>query len=302
MSIYLPIAEMPVNWLLIFVLSGGVGFLSGLTGVGGGFILTPLLIFIGIPAPVAVATQASQIAATSASGLWAQARRNSVDWRMGLLLTCGGVIGGAFGVTLFQQAMRLGQIDIVISLFYVVFLGAIGAMMLMESASALRRDKGAPVRMPLNRPARTIAHRLPLQLRFPRSGLYISIIPPLVLGAAVGALAAIMGVGGAFLLIPAMIYLLRMPTSIVVGTSMFQILCVMALVTMLQAMLTQRVDLVLSAILITGGVLGAQFGARLGARLPAEQVRILLAALILLSAIKLFWDLVRPPDELYVLS
>lgn len=303
MSIYLPIAEMPVNWLLFLALSGFVGIVSGLTGVGGGFILTPLLMFLGIPAPVAVATQASQITATSASGLFVHARRNSVDWRMGLLLTGGGVIGGALGVTIFHQTQRMGQIDLLVSVTYIVFLGAMGSLMMFESLRALRRKSAAgPARMPFNRPARTIAHRLPLQMRFPRSGLYISVIPPALLGLGVGALAAIMGVGGAFVLIPAMIYLLRMPTSVVIGTSTFQILCVMSVVTLMQATMSRSVDLILAVILITGGVLGAQLGARLASRLPAEHIRTALSVLILASGLKLFWDLVRAPAELYVLG
>jgi hypothetical protein len=302
MSIFLPIAEMPVNWLIILALSGFVGIVSGMTGVGGGFILTPFLIFLGVPAPVAVATQASQITATSASGLWAHARRNSVDWRMGALLTAGGVAGAAIGITVFQQTLQAGHIDILISLFYVVFLGVIGALMLYEATRALRGEAAGARPMPFNRPARTIAHRLPLQMRFPRSGLYISVLPPLAIGVGIGALAAIMGVGGAFVLIPAMIYLLRMPTNVVVGTSTFQILCVMTTVTLMQATLNRSVDLVLAAILILGGVIGAQVGARWGARLPAERIRAALALLMLGSGLKLFWDLVRTPQEMYVLG
>ncbi|MGE0045410.1 MAG: sulfite exporter TauE/SafE family protein [Hyphomonadaceae bacterium] len=301
MSIYLPIAEMPVNALLILLLSGFVGFVSGLTGVGGGFIMTPLLIFLGIPAPVAVATQASQITATSVSGLFASARRRMVDWRMGMLLTIGGVLGSTLGVSIFSSFLRLGQADILITLLYVVFLGAIGSLMLYESVTAIR-TRTSTISTPFARPARTIAHRLPFQLRFPRSGLYISVIPPLVLGFGVGVLAAIMGVGGAFVLAPAMIYLLRMPTNVVVGTSQFQVLIVAAVVTILQATMTQQVDVLLAAFLIVGGVIGAQFGARLGARLPAEQLRAVLAVLVLIAGLKLLWDLVTPPSELFVLG
>jgi uncharacterized membrane protein YfcA len=301
MSIYLPIAEMPVNGLLILLLSGLVGFVSGLTGVGGGFIITPLLLFLGIPAPVAVATQASQLAATSVSGLFAQARRRTVDWRMGLLLTIGGVIGSTIGVSLFQSLLAAGQIDIFINLMFVFFLGAIGALMLYESFAAIRGRK-AHAQSPLNRPARTIAHRLPFQLRFPRSGLFISVIPPLALGIGVGVLAAIMGIGGAFILAPAMIYLLRMPTNVVVGTTQFQVLVTAATVTVLQALITQKVDILLAALLMAGGVIGAQFGARFGARLPAEQLRAVLAVIVLATGLKLLWDLAAPPDEFYVIG
>ncbi len=301
MSFYLPIAEMPVNALLVVLLSGLVGFVSGLTGVGGGFIMTPMLLFLGIPAPVAVATQASHIAATSVSGLLSHARRRSVDWRMGLLLTCGGVVGSTFGVSLFNSLLRSGQIDIFITLLYVVLLSAIGALMLYESATAIR-GKGAHTPSLFNRPARTISHKLPFLMRFPDSGLYISVLPPLALGAGVGVLAAIMGIGGAFILAPAMIYLLRMPTNVVIGTSQFQVLVISGLVTVLQATITQTVDIALALLLIAGGVVGAQFGARLGARLPAEQLRAVLALIILAAGLKLMWDLVTFPDELYVLS
>jgi uncharacterized membrane protein YfcA len=301
MSIYLPIAEMPVNGLVILVLSGLVGFLSGLTGVGGGFIMTPLLLFMGIPAPVAVATQASQITASSVSSLMAQTRRRSVDWRMGGLLTIGGVFGATIGVSLFYSLLKTGQIDILITLLFVLFLGVIGSLMLYESFFAIRA-RVSSVSSPFARPARTIAHKLPFQIRFPRSGLYISVIPPLVLGAGVGVLSAIMGVGGAFVLAPAMIYLLRMPTNVVIGTSQVQVLVVAAVTTVLQATITQKVDITLSLLLIVGGVIGAQYGARLGARLPAEQLRFWLAFVVLGACAKLLFDLSTRPHELYVLG
>lgn len=304
MSIYLPIAEIPVNVLLILLVSGGVGFVSGLVGVGGGFIMTPSLIFMGVPAPVAVATGASQIASTSFSGMLSQARRGSVDWRMGLLLSIGGVLGSIFGVSLFSQLLELGQLDLIISLLYVVFLAGIGALMLAESIAVMRGASGGGRRPAsiLSRPARTIAHRLPLRVRFPRSGLYISVIPPLALGFGIGGLAAIMGVGGGFVLVPAMIYLLRMPTNVVIGTSLFQILIVTALVVVLQATVTQTVDLVLAGLLMLGGVVGAQFGARVGARMRGEQIRAMLGALLALASLKFLLDLVLQPDELYSLS
>lgn len=302
MSIYLPIAEMPVNALLIILVSGVVGFVSGLVGVGGGFIMTPALIFAGVPAPVAVATGASQIASTSFSGLLPQAGRGNVDWRMGLLLSLGGVLGSVFGVGLFASLLRVGQLDIIISLLYVVLLALIGGLMLSESIAVMRGHAPAVRRSLISQGVRAIAHVLPLRMRFPRSGLYISALPPLGLGFIVGALAAIMGVGGGFILVPAMIYLLRMPTNVVIGTSLFQVLVVATLVTVLQSGVTQKVDLVLSALLMLGGVVGAQFGSRVGARMRAEQLRAALGAILVASSVKFVFDVVLTPDELFVLG
>lgn len=299
--IYLPIAEMPVNVLLVLLVSGAVGFVSGLVGVGGGFIMTPSLIFLGVPAPVAVATGASQIAATSFSGIMTQTRRKNVDWRMGLLLSIGGIVGSASGVWLFERLLRLGQLDLIISLLYLVLLSGVGFLMLHESYSVMRGKPARGVSI-LRRPARTIAHTLPFRIAFPRSGLYISVIPPLALGFGIGALAAIMGIGGGFILIPAMIYLLRMPTHVVVGTSLFQVLVVACLVVILQSAATQTVDLVLAALLMLGGVVGAQFGARIGAGLRNEQIRGLLALLLIAASVKFLWDIVVPPQEPYVLG
>lgn len=299
--IYLPIAEMPVNVLLVLLVSGAVGFVSGLVGVGGGFIMTPSLIFLGVPAPVAVATGASQIAATSFSGIMTQTRRKAVDWRMGMLLSIGGIMGSVFGVSLFERLLALGQLDLIISLLYVVFLAVIGALMLAEGVAIMRGKPLAPIPL-LQRPVRGIAHTLPFRLRFPRSGLYISVIPPIVIGFLIGALAAIMGVGGGFALIPAMIYLLRMPTNVVIGTSLFQILIVTALIVVLQSTATQTVDLVLAALLMVGGVIGAQFGARLGAGLKGEHIRALLGALLFACSLKFLFDLVVTPEEFYALG
>ena len=299
--IYLPIAEMPVNVLLVLLVSGAVGFISGLVGVGGGFIMTPALIFLGIPAPVAVATGASQIAATSFSGILTQTRRKAVDWRMGALLSLGGVLGSISGVGLFQRLLNIGQLDLIISLLYLFFLAAIGALMLMESVAVIR-GRALPRVTVLRRPIKTIAQRLPIRIRFPRSGLFISVLPPLAIGFCIGALAAIMGVGGGFILIPAMIYLLRMPTNVVIGTSLFQVLVVACLVVVLQAQATQRVDLFLAAMLMAGGVIGAQFGARLGAGLKAEHLRALLGLLLVAASLKFAADLVIPPREFYVLG
>ncbi|GAN00447.1 membrane protein [alpha proteobacterium U9-1i] len=299
--IYLPIAEMPVNVLLVLLVSGAVGFVSGLVGVGGGFIMTPSLIFLGVPAPVAVATGASQIAATSFSGIMTQTRRKAVDWRMGILLSVGGVMGSIFGVSLFEQLLAMGQLDLMVSLLYVVFLAIIGSLMLAEGL-AIMRGKPLPSIPLLKRPVRGIAHTLPFRVRFPRSGLYISIIPPIVIGFFIGALAAIMGVGGGFALIPAMIYLLRMPTNVVIGTSLFQVLIVTALIVVLQSAATQTVDLLLAALLMLGGVIGAQFGARMGAGLKGEHIRALLGALLLACSLKFLFDLIVTPDELYTLG
>lgn len=299
--IYLPIAEMPVNVLLVLLVSGGVGFISGLVGVGGGFIMTPALIFLGVPAPVAVATGASQIAATSFSGVLSQTRRKAVDWRMGLLLSIGGVVGSASGVWLFERLLRLGQLDLIISLLYLVLLATVGWLMLNEGLSVMR-GRPAPGVSILRRPARTIAHTLPFRMRFPRSGLYISAIPPLVLGYVIGALAAIMGIGGGFILIPAMIYLLRMPTNVVIGTSLFQVLIVASLIVIMQAQTTQTVDLVLAGLLMLGGVIGAQLGVRLGAGLKSEHLRALLGIVLLAASVKFLFDIVIPPTEPYVLG
>ena len=299
--IYLPIAEMPVNVLLVLLASGAVGFVSGLVGIGGGFIMTPALIFLGIPGPVAVATGASQIAATSFSGLLTQTRRKAVDWQMGALLSGGGIVGSFTGVGLFGQLLHIGQLDLIISLLYLVFLAGIGWLMLRESLAVIRGRTAASVTV-LKRPMRTIAHRLPLQMRFPRSGLYISILPPLMLGFGIGALSAIMGVGGGFILIPAMIYLLRMPANVLIGTSLFQVLVVACVTTLLQAQNTHSVDLFLAAILMAGGVMGAQLGARLGAGLKSEHLRALLGAILIASSVKFLLDLVLAPQELYVLA
>ena len=301
MNIYLPIAEMSVNALLIVLISGAIGFFSGMVGVGGGFIMTPALIFMGVPPGVAVATQASQITASSLSGVFAHARRRGLDLRMGLLLTIGGVAGSTVGVSVFAWMKKLGQLDLLISLFYVFFLGTIGALMLWESINALRRRarSGLP---PRRRRKRGLAHRLPVRMRFPQSGLYISVLPPLAIGVATGLLAAIMGVGGGFIMVPAMIYLLRMPSNVVVGTSLFSIVIVACLVTVLQAAQTRTVDLVLAALLIGGGVVGAQLGARVGQRLKAEELRIILSVVVLATGLKLLWDLVARPAEFFVLG
>nr|WP_228126647.1 sulfite exporter TauE/SafE family protein [Candidatus Viadribacter manganicus] len=299
--IYLPIAEMPVAVLLILLVSGAVGFVSGMVGVGGGFIMTPALLFLGVPAPVAVATGASQIAATSFSGIMTRTRRKSVDWRMGLLLSIGGVVGSAGGVALFERLLRLGQLDLIVSVLYLILLSGVGFLMVRESYQFWRGRPTKSVSV-LRRPVKSIAHNLPFRIRFPRSGLYISVLPPLGIGFAIGALSAIMGIGGGFILIPAMIYLLRMPTNVVIGTSQFQVLVIASLIVVLQSIATQTVDLVLALLLMAGGVVGAQIGARVGAGLKAEYVRGILGALLMAASIKFLLDLVIPPEEAYVLG
>ncbi|MEQ1817171.1 MAG: sulfite exporter TauE/SafE family protein [Terricaulis sp.] len=299
--IYLPIAEMPVAVLLILLVSAAVGFVSGLVGVGGGFIMTPALLFLGVPAPVAVATGASQIAATSFSGIMTRTRRRSVDWRMGLLLSLGGVVGSSAGVALFERLLRLGQLDLIVSLLYLLLLSSVGFLMVRESYRFWRGRPPKSVSI-LRRPLKTVAHNLPFRLRFPRSGLYISVLPPLGIGFAIGAISAIMGIGGGFILIPAMIYLLRMPTNVVIGTSQFQVLVISSLIVVLQSIATHTVDLVLALLLMAGGVVGAQIGARVGAGIKAEYVRGILGALLMAASIKFAFDLVIPPEEFYVLG
>ncbi len=298
MQIYLPIAEMSVNVFLLFGMGGGIGFLSGLFGVGGGFLMTPLLIFIGIPPAVAVGTEANQIVAASVSGVLAHWRRGNVDFKMGLVLLLGGFAGSTLGVMLFSFLRGLGQIDLVISLSYVIFLGIIGALMLYESAKTMRRRKTSPgQRRKLHQ--HTWVHGLPLKMRFRRSKLYISALLPFTVGFLVGVLAAIMGVGGGFVMVPAMIYLLGMPTNVVIGTSLFQIIFVTANVTFLQSYANQTVDVVLALMLLIGAVIGAQFGARAGAKLQGEELRGLLALMVLAICGKLFFDLLVTPDDLY---
>ncbi len=300
MQIYLPIAEISVNALLLLALGGGVGVLSGLFGVGGGFLLTPLLIFIGIPPAVAVASQANQIVASSLSGALAYWRRRAVDVKMGLVLLAGGVVGSFFGVRLFALARDFGQVELMVSLCYVVFLGAVGGLMMVESVRTLRAAR-RPGGVPKKR-GHGWALKLPFKMRFRESKLYISAIPPLLIGLAVGVLAAVMGVGGGFIMIPAMIYILGMPTSVVIGTSLFQITLLAGFTTLLHAVETQSVDVVLAVLLIVGSVFGAQFGAVLGAKLRGEQLRFLLAALVLLVCAKLAVDLVLTPEDLYSLA
>ena len=305
--IYLPIAEVSVSALLLLGLGGAVGVLSGMFGVGGGFLMTPLLFFIGIPPAVAVATEANQIVASSFSGVLAHLRRRTVDLKMGTVLLIGGLVGAALGVAIFNFLKAQGQVDLLVRLCYVVFLGVIGGLMFFESLGAIRRARsqaasGAPPPRAKPRRSRTWIDALPFKMRFRTSGLYISVIPPLLVGLAVGILAAIMGVGGGFIMVPAMIYLLGMPTKVVVGTSLFQIIFVTAFTTLLHATTNYTVDMLLAVLLLVGGVIGAQIGTQIGTKLKAEQLRILLALMVLAVCGKLAFDLLVQPAELYSLG
>ncbi|MDP7152336.1 MAG: sulfite exporter TauE/SafE family protein [Paracoccaceae bacterium] len=298
MHIYLPIAEVSVNAFVLLGLGGLVGVLSGMFGVGGGFLMTPLLFFIGIPPAVAVATEANQIVASSFSGVLAHLKRKTVDLKMGSVLLVGGLVGAAVGVVIFNYLKSLGQVDLLVKLSYVVFLGIVGALMFVESLNAIRRAS-KPATGPIKRRDRTWVHALPFKMRFRTSGLYISVIPPILVGLFVGILAAIMGVGGGFVMVPAMIYILGMPTKVVVGTSLFQIIFVTGFTTLLHATTNYTVDMALAVLLLIGGVIGAQIGARIGVFLKAEQLRILLALMVLGVCLKLALDLLIMPGELY---
>ncbi len=299
MQIYLPIAELSVNAFLLLGLGGMVGVLSGMFGVGGGFLMTPLLFMIGIPPAVAVATGANQTVASSVSGLLAHLKRRTVDIRMGTVLLSGGVVGAAAGVQIFNRLRDAGQVDLLVSLCYVVFLGGIGGLMFVESLGAIRRARRkGPAPRTVRRPRGWLT-AMPLKIKFRTSGLYISVLPPLAVGFATGLLAAVMGVGGGFISVPAMIYLLGMPTKVVIGTSLFQIIFVAGFATILHATTNYTVDMVLALLLLVGGVVGAQVGARIGVRMKAEQLRVLLALMVLAVAGKLAADLLLEPDELY---
>ena len=301
MHIYLPIAEMSVNIFLILGMGGAVGFLSGLFGVGGGFLMTPLLIFIGVPPPVAVGTEANQIVASSVSGVLAHWRRANVDFKMGFVLLLGGFVGSSLGVILFKYLQNLGQLDLVIKLSYVIFLGIIGFLMLWESSRTIIRSRSAAARRGKLHQHNWF-HGLPFKIRFRKSKLYISAILPFLIGATVGVLSAIMGVGGGFIMVPAMIYLLGMPTSLAIGTSLFQIIFVTANVTFLQALTVQTVDILLAVLLLTGAVIGAQFGSKYSVRMKGEQLRALLALLVLGVCVKMIFDLTVTPADLYSIA
>lgn len=296
MQIYLPIAEMSVNIFLLLGLGGITGVLSGMFGVGGGFLMTPFLMFIGVPPTVAVATSANQIVASSVSGFLAHWRRDNVDFKMGHFLLGGGIVGSTIGVWAFARLRELGHIDLIILLFYIIFLGAIGGLMAIESFRAIyRKHEVKPRRETLS--GLHLRKRLPWVTEFPKSKISISAWLPVGIGLIVGMLVSLMGVGGGFFMIPAMIYLLGMPTSMVIGTSLFQIIFITANVTLLQAITTQTVDIVLALLLLSSSVVGAQAGSKIGAKLPAEHLRGLLAILVLGVAIKLAYGLFATPAD-----
>jgi uncharacterized protein len=301
-TIYLPIAELSVNIFIILGMGAAVGFLSGMFGIGGGFLITPLLIFYNIPPAVAVATGANQVVASSVSGSLWHFKRGSLDLKLGTMLLIGGLIGATVGVWIFSLLRRLGQLDLAISLMYVVFLSIVGGLMLWESVNSIRRTaQNRPVA--LRKPGQhNWVHRLPLKMRFKRSKIYLSVIPVIALGFAIGVLTSIMGVGGGFIMVPAMIYLLRIPTNVVIGTSLFQIIFVTAFATIVQATTNYTVDIVLAALLMVAGVVGAQYGVRVGQKLRGEQLRALLALLVLAVGFRLGLDMLLPPDEVYSLT
>jgi uncharacterized membrane protein YfcA len=301
-EIYLPIAEQSMNIFVLLALGGAAGLLAGMFGVGGGFLATPLLIFVGIPPAVAVASQANQVVANSISSLQVQWRRGNVDVRMGLVLLLGGMIGSGGGVWLFTYLKSIGQIDFVIAVTYVVMLSAIGLLMLYESATTYVRRRRNPEAPRGKLHTHYLVHRLPFKLRFYKSKLYISALLPVGLGFLIGILSAILGVGGGFVLVPAMIYLLGMPTTVVIGTSNFQILFVAANVTFLQAATNGTVDIVLALLLILGGVVGAPIGSRIAARLSGVVLRGLMAVLVLAVAVELLTELLRTPSSVYSLA
>ena len=302
MTIYLPIAELSVNVFIILGMGAAVGFLSGMFGVGGGFLITPLLIFYNIPPVVAVATGANQVVASSVSGAISHFRRGTLDMKRGTVLLIGGLVGATIGVFIFSWLRRLGQLDLIISLLYVVFLGTVGGLMLAESLRALRRaarNEAAPLKRPGQH---NWVHRLPFKMRFKKSKIYLSVIPILALGFGIGILTSVMGVGGGFIMVPAMIYLLRIPTNVVVGTSLFQIIFTTAYTTIVQAATNYSVDIVLAFVLMVAGVIGAQYGVRVGQKLRGEQLRALLGLLVLAVGVRLAIELVVTPDDFYSLA
>jgi uncharacterized protein len=299
LEIYLPIAELPVNVFLMFAMGIAVGFISGMFGIGGGFLMTPLLIFIGISPAVAVASVASHIAASSCSGVIAYWRRRALDFALALMLLGGGLIGTMSGVWLFSVLRSLGQLDLTIGLAYVTLLGVVGGLMIIESARAIARARnGRPAE--IRRPgSHTWIHRLPFKVRFKQSKIYVSAIPLWVIGFAVGFIGAIMGIGGGFLLVPALIYIMRVPTAVVVGTSMILTLVTMGAATIMHAATNHLVDVVLALILMVGGVIGAQFGARAGQKIRGEQLRLLLGILVMLVGLRFAFELMLRPSNLF---
>ncbi len=299
MTLYLPIAELPINVFLIFGMGLAVGIISGMFGVGGGFLMTPLLIFSGIAPAIAVATMTAQVTAASFSGALTYYRRGALDLKLGFVLTAGGLMGAALGVAAFDLLQRLGQLDVVIALAYVFFLGTVGSLMFWESIGALLRARKGH-RPNTRKPGQhSWVHGLPFKMRFPRSRIYLSIFPVLGLGAGIGFLGAVLGIGGGFMLVPALIYLLRVPANVVVGTSLMQIVLVMAGAALMHAITNGGVDVVLALVLMIGGTIGAQLGATLGAQLKAEHLRVLLALLVLGVGLRFAVDLIATPEAPY---
>lgn len=299
MDLYLPIANLSVNALVIVLLGFGVGLLSGMFGVGGGFLTTPLLIVYGIPPTVAAASASSQVTGASVSGVFAHFRRKGVDVKMGLVLVAGGILGSFAGAWLFRLLQQLGQIDTVIAVLYVVMLGSIGSMMLVESVNAIRAERAGRNTRAARKRHHPIVAALPFRWRFYRSGLYISPLAPLILGFLTGVLTILLGIGGGFILVPAMLYLLGMGAQVVVGTSLFQILFVTAAATMVHATTTKAVDIVLAVLLLVGSVTGAQLGAKFAQRAKPEYLRLLLALMVLMVAVRMALGLFWRPDALY---
>lgn len=299
--IYLPIAGVAVNTLAVLGVGGAVGFLSGLFGVGGGFIITPLMLFLGIPTDVAIATGANQATATSVSGSMSHWTRGNIDFRIGNVLLVSGIAGSLLGTQIVRWLRASGQFDLFLSLSYVVLLGSLGTLMLIESLNTMRSAAKAGGNL-VERRTHTFVHRLPFKVRFPRSKLYVSVIPVLGIGAFIGILTALMGVGGGFVLVPAMVYVLKMRTNLAVGTSLYQIMFVGAFTTIMQAYFLHSVDVVLGLLLIVAGVIGTQFGAKAGANLKGEQLRFMLALLVLAVCARVVFELVTQPDDLFLLS
>lgn len=302
MEVYLPIAELSVNLFTIIAIGAAVGFLSGMFGVGGGFLITPLLILYNIPPAVAVGTSANQVIATSFSGTLSHIKRRTIDFKMGGVLTVGGFVGSTIGTFVFALLRKLGQLDLAVNILYVFFLGSIGSLMLWESVGTYIKSRNAGAPAPLRKPSQhNRIHRLPFKVRFNVSRLYISVIPVLAIGAFIGFLSAVMGVGGGFIMVPALIYLLKMPTNVVVGTSTFQIIFVSAYTTFMQAWTNNTVDVVLAILLMIGGVAGAQYGVSAGQKLRGEQLRAMLALLVLSVALRLAYGLFVTPDSIYTI-
>jgi hypothetical protein len=298
-QIYLPIADLPVDILVVLGMGLAVGFISGMFGIGGGFLMTPLLIFIGISPAVAVASVASHIAASSCSGAINYWRRRAVDVALGLMLLAGGILGTAVGVWLFTTLRSLGQLDLTIGVSYVLLLTTVGALMINESVRAIIREQQGKPATPRRGGSHTWIHGLPLKMRFKRSKIYVSAIPVWLIGFIIGFVGAIMGIGGGFLLVPMLIYFLRVPTNVVIGTSMLLTLVTMATATILHSITNHLVDAILALILMIGGVMGAQFGARAGQRMRGERLRLLLGVLVLAVGVRFFVDLVLPPEDPY---